>query len=751
MQRKLTSKEVFASYLECQNLVNKGVISPNWSDDGSRFWYLGGTPNDREFYQVDLDSGKTQVIFDVERLRQVMAAEVGCESNCNGVPFETFEMLGDEEIQFEYNGQFWILDVSEYTLQKRMEADNIESPSSDGVQLNTWLRQGNIFHHQIPTSEQPSPDGCWLASIKNNNVVLRSTMDERYQSMTDCGTDSNFWDLDVINFPLPKNSIFYSTPVLSWSPDSLTLLTYKRDITGVFQHPRVHWLKPFEEVEYIPWTRAGARMERIQPVFIDVRSGCQIPVELDQLEDRYIHLLGWLPCGSEVLLIVYDRYFKSVEIVAANVMTGATRPIMQETSDTFVKIQHDAIIFGSHGFKILPDSSGFLWLSTMDGHNHIYHYDLSGNLVSQLTKGDWPVHGGMEILADGFVYFVAAIDIDRPYDAHICRVLLSGGQIEQLTTSQGIHRPIFSPNNKMHTFIDIHSAIDRPVQTDLVKTDGTYLTTLEKMEFSLLSEIGYVPAEEYIVKAADGETDLWGVMYKPYDFDPKERYPVIEYIYGGPQINSVERSFSLNESTHFGKIPRALAQLGYIVVCLDARGTPNRSKAFQDVVYQAWEVNVIPDHAAGISQLCERHSWMDVNRVGITGHSWGGYYSTLALIQAPNVYSTAVSSSPGAYDLWGYAIHEPYLGSPKENRAPYDNASLIARAGEVKGNLMIVAATSDHIVSPIKMTHALMQAGIDHEFVLLPDTPHAYSGKAEDYFMMKLTGWFKRHLQQEND
>ena len=193
-------------------------------------------------------------------------------------------------------------------------------------------------------------------------------------------------------------------------------------------------------------------------------------------------------------------------------------------------------------------------------------------------------------------------------------------------------------------------------------------------------------------------------------------------------------------------MPWALAHLGYIVVCLDARGTPGRSKAFQDTVYRAWAGDQIPDHAGAIRQLCERHDWMDINRVGITGHSWGAYYAMLALAEAPEIYKAAVASSPGACDLWLYGIHEPYLGLPQDNRKPYDDASLLTRAADIKGKLLLVAATSDQVISPIKMTRALIDADVDHEFVLLPGANHYYAGKDADYLFMKMNGWFERHL-----
>jgi dipeptidyl aminopeptidase/acylaminoacyl peptidase len=463
---------------------------------------------------------------------------------------------------------------------------------------------------------------------------------------------------------------------------------------------------------------------------------------MEDLEDRYVILLGWDPTGYEALISIYSRDFKRVDIVAANRETGAVRTLLTETAETFVKIQHDPFA-GRHGFHVLPDGSGFVWLSTRDGWNHIYRYDWNGGLVGRLTSGGWPVYEVKQVGNDGFVYFTAAIDPARPYDVHVCRVPLNGGAVEQLTREQGIHSPSFAPGGQ--AFLDTHSTVDRPTRTDLVKVDGTRLMVVSEMDISRLEAVGYTPAEEFTVKAADDETDLWGVLYKPFDFDPSVSYPVIEYIYAGPQTIAAQRYFAVTERHNF--TAWALAQLGYIVVCLDGRGTPGRSKAFHDVIYSNWAAGV-PDHATAIRQLCQRYPWMDASRVGIFGHSWGGYFSACALMYAPEVYHASVSSAPGL-NPWDMIIWEPYLDLPQRNPAAYDRDNLLDQAQKVKGKLMLVVGTSDHynINTTLKMTRALIDAGIDHELVIVPQAHHVYEGADQEYYLMKLTGWLDRHVK----
>jgi dipeptidyl aminopeptidase/acylaminoacyl peptidase len=271
------------------------------------------------------------------------------------------------------------------------------------------------------------------------------------------------------------------------------------------------------------------------------------------------------------------------------------------------------------------------------------------------------------------------------------------------------------------------------------------MVTVSEMDISRLEAIVYTPAEEFTVKAADGKTDLWGVLYKPFDFDSSASYPVIEFIYAGPQVITARRFFAVTEDYY--NTAWALAHLGYIVVCLDGRGTPGRSKAFHDAIYRHWAAGV-PDHAGAIRQLCERHPWMDAGMVGIFGHSWGGYFSACALIHFPDVYRASVSSAPGL-NPWDMIIWEPYLDLPVRGRGAYDRDNLLRQADKVKGKLMLVVGTSDHstIHTALKMTRAMIDAGVDHEIVVLPEAPHRFTGSDLDHYRMKLVGWFDRHVK----
>lgn len=730
-----TSEEVYQAYLNRQTLVSGGTVEPHWTAAGD-FWFVRGAPGEGIILRVNCESGEATPIFDAAAVRAALTAATGGEPRVTVLPFSAFQVTDSGQIEFEYLDSRWRLDPATNQLH-RLAAD----PAETHNRARTW-RRWDYLSGGVEVPEVLSPDGAWFASVRKHDLFLRSARDSVVQQLTHCGSENKFWDLEAGRF---FRSVRERSPASPWSADSRTLFAHRRDITEVFRKPCIHWLGPDESVDYYPYQKAGAKLDRLEPTFVDVRSGLQIPVSVPTADDCYIQLLTWRPDSLHALIILYTRDLKHVEILEAHRDTGAVRSLLSETVTSFVKIQHE-VLGGEHGFELLADG-GFLWLSTRDGWNHIYRYDQQGNLIAQLTEGEWPVHDIVRVARDGFVYFRASTDSSRPYDVHICRVSLAGGEVVQLTREKGIHTPAFAPGGQL--FVDTHSSVDRPHRAELLRADGSPVRTISEMDISGMKAVGYVPPEEFVVKAADGLTDLWGVLYKPADFESTRSYPILEMIYGGPQVVFVQHGFSVSAHRYFN-MPWALAQRGYVVVCLDARGTPGRSKAFHDTVYGNWPAG-IADHAAAIRQLCARNSWMDPGRVGITGFSWGGYFSICALIEAPDVFHAAVAACPGP-DPWDMILWEPYLGLPQRNRTAYDRANLVAQAEKVNGRLMLVVGTEDiwTIHATLKMTRALIDGRVDHELVVIPGAGHAFVGGEEEYFLMKLNAWFDQHVRDRN-
>jgi dipeptidyl-peptidase-4 len=746
------SQAVFDQYLNnLPALLGGGVVPPNWLTDGS-FWIAEGAPANTLIFRYDTKSGQRAPMFDVARTRKAVAEALGFEPAAQGLPFASFVDLGDGDlVQVQLGGVDWTLSRKNYTLTPVPQPGLFETmlgrAPEQRMTPRMWKRR-NWLTEAVDTPEVVTPDLQWLAGVRNGNIYLRSVKDARDVALTHCATAEQQWDIESLRVRLGSGLKLTYTMFNPFSPNGVHLFACKYDVSRVSKAPLVHYQKREEELQWIPNVRAGGEMDQAQPYLIDMLNGRQTRLDIGDARDQFVQFQGWMADSSEVVFVTMSRDCKTIRVLAANALSGAVRVILEEHAKTFVRIQHDVIYANASGLRLLADGSGFVWESERSGWKHFYLYDMQGQLLRQLTDGDFAVTGIDTVdHVGGWLYFSAHSNAARPYDVHVCRVPLAGGEMQVLTTEEGLHQPKFSYDNQ--AFVDIHGSVDRPMQSDLRRADGGLLATVARADLSTIRKIGWSAPEEFKALAADGKTELWGVLYKPHDFDPSKKYPIIEHIYGGPQMALVPRTLQLMEGSRFSNLHMALAQLGYIVMMVDARGTPERSKEFQDVVYGDWGQHVVDDHAAVVKQLGERHSYIDTTRVGIWGHSWGGHFSFRCMAMRPDIFHAAFVSAPG-FSAWDAMIYEPYLDLPQRNKAAYDAANCFPLAGLVKGKLTLAAGSSDVNTyrDVLKMSRELIEHGIDHETVVVTGDTHAYVGKGEEYvFFTKLVKFFEANVK----
>jgi dipeptidyl aminopeptidase/acylaminoacyl peptidase len=735
---------MFAKYLDFASYIKGGTIIPHWLADGNAFWYAQGAPDNTIIYRVDPGANAKLALFDSERLRKALTPILGHEPPYKGLPFESFAFSGEKMIQFSVENKTFLCDLQSYTIT------SVPSPSPEEAARfapRVFTREYFLAGRQ-PASEVLSPDQRWFASVKDYNLWLRSTYDGREERLTTDGVQGYEWDVEGLKW-------------MPWSPNGLKLAVFKTDYRKVLRIPNVHWLKTNLETEWIYTVNAGGPLPKSELAIVDILSKKQVHVEIGDETDCYLTIVGWLPDGSELIFARFDRAFKKVEVMAADPSTGVTRIVLTESQPTFIRLQHSVIYANEVGMTLLPDGKRFIWTSERDGWNHLYLYDLKGNLIRRLTQGTFPVLRVMAIdEKEGWVYYSAHGE-ERLYDTHLYRVSLEGKGFKRVTEAKGQHDAQgllaallglggvqFSPSKKF--FIDSYSSVEVPPTVELRKADGTLLQTLATANIDGLRALKWSAPEEFVVKAADNSTDLHGVLYKPYDFDPNRKYPVIEYIYGGPMVLNVPRDFGHNARSPMQAFPRALAQLGYVVFIVDARGTPERSKAFQDVVYGNFGRNEIPDHAAALKQLGKERPYLDLNRVGIFGWSWGGYFTFRALTLAPDSYHVGVCGAPG-FSAYNLMLYEPYLGLPQNNKDAYDYCTCFWLADKLKGKILFVNGTSDWATLPdtIRMIEALVRAGKSYDLILLPEQGHGPTGKSMTYYIEGAKRYFLTHLPPE--
>jgi dipeptidyl aminopeptidase/acylaminoacyl peptidase len=603
-------------------------------------------------------------------------------------------------------------------------------------------KRANPLVDPLDAPELLSPDGRIHLSVEGGNLYARSTKDGRRFALTTDGTPEHEWRFDWSNPMMAQLGL--ASPVTNFSPDGSKLAAYKVDNAGVARAPQTHYLKRNDEVVYRYHCKAGGVLERYTLQIVDLYDRPPVEIDLGDTTDTYPVFAGWLPDGSEVIVFTMSRDCRRVEVLAADPASGRTRSLFTETGDTFVRIHHDIYYGRKLGLTLTPEGDGILFESERSGWNHLYLYDLDGTLVRQLTDGDFRVDSVVGF-ADGYLYLTARTDSARPYDVHVCRVPLAGGDLEVLTGDvPGVHSATLSPTGK--AILDTYSTVTTVPTTVLRAPDGALLREVFQPDSTALDALQLPPAEEFSVKAADGTTDLWGVLLKPRGFAPSGSYPVIEFVYGGPQIPVAPHSYLLGA---FGAQAATLTELGACVVVLDARGTPGRSKAFHDVAFKNWAGHLADDHAEALKQLAESRPYLDLTRVGVTGGSWGGYTSTRLLADRPDVYSAAVSNAPG-YDPYSSVLYECYLGLPQEKggRAVYDAANVLGRAPFITKPLMIAVGTSDHATwtDAIKMSEELIQANVNHDFVVLPEQYHGYDVVHNRFYHRKMAEFFARHI-----
>jgi dipeptidyl aminopeptidase/acylaminoacyl peptidase len=756
-QSKQAEREaMYYRYLEFASYVKGGSIQPHWMADGSSFWYAEGAPANTVIWKVDPRANTKTPLFDTARLAQALTKVLGHEPPYKGLPFDKFSFVdahdpllqglkprsssaldvaaeaathNEKAVKFAVEGKEFVLQLDTYAITRAPALSEEEKK-----RLVPRVVRKSFPRTASDVVEVLSPDGRWFAGLKEHNLWLRSTYDGRTVQLTTDGVKDYEWDR--------WGSLY---PWAQWSPDSFKLAVKKVDYRKVPKIPVVHWLKPREEVEWVRHSRAGEPIHRSELYIVDILSKRQVRVDIGEEPDQFIYILEWRPDGSEFFFLRTDRLWKTLDLMAADPITGSTRVVVTETQKTFLRPSRRRL-------TLLEDGERFIWMSERDGWDHLYLYTIDGNLVRRLTEGAFPVMRveAVDLKAE-YVYFTAHGEPQRPYDTHLYRVNLEGKGFTRLTEATGQHAIQFAPSKEF--FLDKHSSVARPPVVELRSADGTLLQTLSKANIEALKEeLKWKPPEEFVVKAADGETDLYGVLYKPYDFDPNRKYPVIDHIYAGPQTTWVPRTFAIERRTLILKLAQPLAQLGFIVFIVDGRGTPGRGKEFQDVIYGNFGRNEIPDHVATLKQLAAERPYIDLGRAGIFGGSWGGYMTIRAMVFAPDVYHVGVASAPAA-DLYFAALAvEPYLGLRQENKEAYEYGSSLRLAGNLKGKLLLICNTLDvntPFSATMKIVEALIRAGKPYDLIVLPEQNHWPSGTSHTYWREAMRRYFQEHLQSQ--
>ena len=598
----------------------------------------------------------------------------------------------------------------------------------------------------------PSPDGKRTVFIRNWNLWLRDVATGKERALTTDGVKDYGYATDNAGW------IRSDRPVVLWSPDSKKVATFQQDQRRVGEMYLVGTTAGHPSLESWKYPLPGdGVVTMIERVIVDANSGRVVRLKMppdqhrgslcDDLKCRGSEWedVQWSPDARTLAFVSTSRDHQREDLRVADAATGEVRNVLEETVQTFFESGN-----GRVNWRYLPASNEAIWFSERDNWGQLYLYDLkSGELKKQITSGEGNVTQLLRVDAQNRLLYFQAVGREQgrdPYFTHFYRITFDGTDLRLLTPEDANHEITLSPSGRF--FVDSYSAPDAPPVAVLRCADGKQVMELEKADISKLLATGWRPPARVVVKARDGQTDLYGLMYRPTALDPAWKYPIVNHIYPGPQTGSVgTRSFTAARGD-----AQALAELGFVVVEIDGMGTPWRSKKFHEAYYGNMGDNTLPDQVAGMKQLAAKYPWIDLDRTGIYGHSGGGYAAAGAMFRYPDFFKVGISESGNhdnrAYeDDWGEKW-QGLLARRPDGTGNYDDQANQNHAKNLKGHLLLAHGTMDANVPPnntLLVVAALIEANKDFDLLMLPNQGHGY-GSASSYMTRRRWDYFVRYL-----
>ena len=704
---------------------------PSWIDKTSRFWYRKTVKTGFEFDVVDAATLIKKPAFDHAKLAASLIAATGEKFEGQKFPFQAIDFVDNEKaVAVDVGASRWRVDLSTYVCTRIGPAER----------RGRFGFGGGPGRPPAPSQEpRVSPDGKWEAFIKNHNVWLRTKDKKEEFPLSWEGTEGDH----------------YALQSLRWSPDSKKLAAYRirpgyhRKIQYVESSPADQVQPKYSTYEY---EKPGDVLDSCQPVLFQVEAKKQIIID-DSLFPNPYYTPGigpneysmpdavWWKDSRAFAFEYNQRGHQVYRLIEVDAATGKPRAMVNEESKTF-------FCYYSNKYRFdVQDGKEIIWASERDGWNHLYLYDgPTGTVKNQITKGSWRVRGVDKVdEAARQVWFRASgmKPGQDPYFIHYCRINFDGSGLTVFTEGDGSHLVSFSPD--MSYYVDTWSRVDLPPVMELrLTSDKKILMQVEKTDIQELVKSGWHAPEVFVAKGRDGQTDIWGIIFRPMTFDSKKKYPVIEYIYAGPHGSFVPKTFSAYNAM------QSLAELGFIVAQCDGMGTNNRSKAFHDVCWKNIGDAGFPDRILWHKAIAAKYPSYDISRVGIYGGSAGGQNSTAALLFHPEFYKVAVSFA-GCHDnrMDKISWNEQWMGWPIGPE--YAASSNVDNAWRLQGKLFLIVGELDTNVDPastMQVVNALIKANKTFDLLVIPGGSHGAGRSSEvpEYGDRKRNDFFVHNL-----
>jgi dipeptidyl aminopeptidase/acylaminoacyl peptidase len=740
-----------------RGLVDHAPAAPMWIEGTSHFIYrrstvaAAGHDAGQEYVWVDAESGTKRPAFDHGRLAEALAKVYAAPVKPESIPLGKYSLVDHETaMELTHANAIWRCDLSTYQCSKKRDLTHDDDDFDEGDGYDFTPKAIND-----QARAKPSPDGKWMAWVKNYNVVvgpMKAKSADEKQPAVPGSKKSNAPD-DRENIVISEDGSegnYYAVDTLVWSPDSKHIAVYRirpgyERVVDYIESSPADQLQPKHSTMIYP--KPGDVLPLYQPVLFDVAAHREIQIDNALFPNPFeLTSLVWWKDARGFTFEYNQRGHQLYRVIEVDGANGAARVLIDEPSKTFVNYeplireQYDS---GKHFRKDLEDGKEIVWASERDGWEHLYLYDgHTGQVERQITRGEWVVRAVDRVDEEKREIYFEASGMnpgEDPYYAHGYKIGFDGTGLTPLSPAAADHWLNYSVDGKY--YLDTYSRIDLPPVMELHRTgDASLVSAVETAGISRLKAAGWEPAEPFHAPGRDGKTEIWGVIYRPRQFDSAKKYPVIEDIYAGPQGSFVPKGFNARAEP--------LTELGFVVVQIDGMGTNNRSRAFHDVAWHNLKDAGFEDRILWHKAAAAKYPWYDVSRVGIFGTSSGGQSSMGALLFHPEFYEVAVSNS-GCHDnrmdkIWW---NEQWMGWPVGPQ--YSESSNVDNAWRLKGKLMLVVGEMDHNVPPestYQVVDRLIKANKDFDLLVVPGGEHGAGGK---YGQRKLMDFFVRNLLSE--
>jgi len=763
------------------------AVDPHWLKLSNRFWYSYETSDGKQWYIIDPLKLEKKVMFNRDKLAAALTQIIKDPFDGQHLPIDSLKFIKDENwIQFEVKSSIDV--VKEEDKKKGEKAEKTKK---------TFYFEYNLLTEQLnelvdfkkpkrkPNWANISPDQNTIVFGRNYNLyymdkanyekALKNEEDSSIieHALTTDGiqyfswhSESSYGGGGETNVDIEKNKNKRKPVFGYWSEDSKKLALVKVDnrkvkdlwVINSIADPRPtletykYWMPgekdaPVDHLMIVDMTNKQSKEIDIS-AFKDQNIGIYAKTPLVNSRDDDFRPNIWLGTSDDLYLSRTSRDLKRIDQCIVNVNSGLVKPLIEERLNTYVEVRKPGLI--KNGEEIIE------W-SERDGWAHLYLYDKNGVMRNQITQGPWHVEDIIAIDEEKRVVYFSANGRENlngstkedPYYLHLYKVNFDGSGLQLLNPGNYDHS--FSMNDKKSYFVNTSSRVNTIPVSSLYTVDGKKIMDLETADLANLFAAGYKFPETFKVKADDGITDIFGVMYKPYDFDSTKKYPIIEYVYPGPQTESVNKSFSKG----MDRIDR-LAQLGFVVVTLGNRGGhPSRSKWYHNYGYGNLRDYGLADKKAAIEQLADKYNYIDREKVGIHGHSGGGFMSTAAMLVYPDIFKVAVSNAGNhdnsVYNRWWSEKHN----GVKENISDKGDTTfsyMIDKnpdvAKNLKGKLLLIHGEIDNNVHPsntIRVVNALIKANKRFDMLILPTQRHGF-GDMNEYWFWRTADYFSKYL-----